>query len=80
LAARPKLSERLFAVLEEERAKGPVAHGWEDLTWTPERIKTLIGRRFHQTITLRPSRRCSVATGGATRCRRSRPWSATRRR
>lgn len=29
-AARPKLSEKLFAVLEEELAKGPVAHGWQD--------------------------------------------------
>lgn len=51
-AARPKLSERLFAVLEEELAKGPVAHGWEDQTWTLERIRTLIRRRFHKTITL----------------------------
>ncbi|WP_101385860.1 helix-turn-helix domain-containing protein [Streptomyces sp. TLI_146] len=26
-AVRPKLSEKLFAVLEEELAKGPLAHG-----------------------------------------------------
>ncbi|QCX82394.1 hypothetical protein C9F11_44080 (plasmid) [Streptomyces sp. YIM 121038] len=51
-AARPKLSEKLFAVLEEELAKGPLAHGWPDQTWTLERIKVLIGRRFHKTITL----------------------------
>ncbi|MFJ8827647.1 helix-turn-helix domain-containing protein [Streptomyces sp. NPDC102467] len=51
-AARPKLSEKLFAVPEEELAKGPLAHGWEDQTWTLERIKTLIGRRFHKTLTL----------------------------
>ncbi|GGP96659.1 hypothetical protein GCM10010278_87200 [Streptomyces melanogenes] len=51
-AARPKLSEKLFAVLEEELAKGPVAHGWEDQKWTLERIRTLIGRRFHKSITL----------------------------
>lgn len=31
-AARPKLSENLFAVLEEELAKVPVAHGWPDQT------------------------------------------------
>ncbi|MEU5001649.1 winged helix-turn-helix domain-containing protein [Streptomyces sp. NPDC021622] len=33
-------------------AKGPVAHGWKDRTWTLARTKTLIGRRFHQTLTL----------------------------
>ncbi|MFJ9915771.1 transposase [Actinacidiphila glaucinigra] len=48
----PKLSDRLFAVLEEELAKGPVAHGWPDQTWTLSRIKTLIGRRFHKSFTL----------------------------
>ena len=51
-AARPKLSEDLFAVLEQELAKGPVAHGWPDQTWTLERIRTLIGRRFHKSLTL----------------------------
>jgi transposase len=29
-ASRPKLSEALFAVLEQELAKGPAAHGWPD--------------------------------------------------
>ncbi|MCL7379765.1 helix-turn-helix domain-containing protein [Streptomyces sp. 35G-GA-8] len=33
-ASRPKLSEALFAVLEEELAKGPVAHGRPDQRWT----------------------------------------------
>jgi transposase len=32
--SRPKLSQALFAVLEQELAKGPVAHGWPDQTWT----------------------------------------------
>ncbi|MGW5259318.1 IS630 family transposase, partial [Streptomyces sp. NPDC004012] len=50
--ARPKLSEALFIVLEQELAKGPVAHGWPDQTWTLARIKTLIGRRFHKSMTL----------------------------
>jgi transposase len=50
--SRPKLSDALFAVLEEELARGPVAHGWPDQTWTLARIKTLIGRRFHKTMTL----------------------------
>ncbi|WP_455712273.1 IS630 family transposase [Streptomyces flaveolus] len=51
-ASRPKLSEALFAVLEEELSKGPVAHGWPDQRWTLARIKTLIGRRFHKSMTL----------------------------
>ncbi|WP_263303393.1 IS630 family transposase [Streptomyces sp. 135] len=50
--SRPKLSDALFAVLEEELAKGPVAHGWPDQRWTLARIKTLIGRRFHKSMTL----------------------------
>ena len=48
----PKLSEALFAVLQQELAKGPVVHGWPDQTWTLARIKTLIGRRFHKSKTL----------------------------
>jgi transposase len=51
-ASRPKLSEALFEVLEQELAEGPVAHGRPDQTWTPARIKTLIGRRFHKSMTL----------------------------
>jgi transposase len=51
-ASRPKLSEALFEVLEQELAKGPEAHGWPDQTWTLARIKTLIGRRFHKSMTL----------------------------
>ena len=50
--SRPKFSQALFAVLEQELAKGPVAHGWPDQTWTLSRIKTLIGRRFHTSMTL----------------------------
>ncbi|MEU0041385.1 winged helix-turn-helix domain-containing protein [Streptomyces sp. NPDC006333] len=49
---RPKLSEDLLGTLEEELAKGPVARGWPDQRWTLARIKTLIGRRFHKTMTL----------------------------
>ncbi|MFF3313591.1 winged helix-turn-helix domain-containing protein [Streptomyces sp. NPDC002952] len=50
--SRPKLSEALFSVLEQELVKGPVAHGWPDQTWTLSRIKTLLGRRFHKSMTL----------------------------
>ncbi|GGW87556.1 hypothetical protein GCM10010320_81260 [Streptomyces caelestis] len=42
----PLLSDELFTVLEQELAKGPVAHGWPDQTWTLSRIKALVGRRF----------------------------------
>lgn len=48
----PKLSDTLFGVLEAELAKGAVAHGWPDQTWTLARIKTVIGRRFHKSFTL----------------------------
>ncbi|MET7485420.1 winged helix-turn-helix domain-containing protein [Streptomyces sp. NPDC005538] len=51
-ASLPLLSDELFAVLEQELAKGPVAHGWPDQTWTLSRIKTLIGRRFHKSYTV----------------------------
>src|SRR3954471_21491294 len=47
-ASLPLLSDELFAALERELLKGPVAHGWPDQTWTLSRIKTLIGRRFHK--------------------------------
>jgi len=51
-ASLPLLSDELFAVLEAELDKGPVAHGWPDQTWTLARIKTLIGRRFHKIYTI----------------------------
>ncbi len=51
-ASLPLLNDELFAVLERELAKGPVAHGWPDQTRTLSRIKTLIGRRFHKSCTV----------------------------
>lgn len=51
-ASLPLLSDELFAVLEAELDKGPLAHGWPDQTWTLARIKTLIGRRFHKSYTI----------------------------
>ncbi|BFO19690.1 hypothetical protein SHKM778_60780 [Streptomyces sp. KM77-8] len=50
-ASLPMLSDELFAVLERELDKGPLAHGWPDQTWTLSRIRTLIGRRFHKSYT-----------------------------
>ncbi|MFH8371121.1 winged helix-turn-helix domain-containing protein [Streptomyces sp. NPDC018031] len=38
--------------LEEEPDRFPVSHGWLDPRWTPARIKALIGRRFHTSVTL----------------------------
>ncbi|MBK3559107.1 winged helix-turn-helix domain-containing protein [Streptomyces sp. MBT56] len=64
-ASRPKLSDALFAVLENELAKGSAAHGWPDQRWTLARIKTLIGRRFHKSMTL----------SGISQMLRRRGWS-----
>ncbi|MFB7596749.1 helix-turn-helix domain-containing protein [Streptomyces sp. NPDC056160] len=50
-ASLPLLSDELFAALERELARGPVAHGWPDQTWTLSRIKTLIGRRCRPILT-----------------------------
>lgn len=51
---RPRLSGEV---------KGPVALGWKGQKWALVRIRTLIGRRFHKSLTSRPSRRCCIATG-----------------
>ncbi|OEJ62593.1 transposase [Streptomyces agglomeratus] len=74
-ASRPKLSDALFAVLEEELAKGPVAHGWPDLRWTLARIKTLIGRRFHKSMTLKLNGKSPFLRAGGSVVRRSRTVS-----
>ncbi|WP_442814607.1 helix-turn-helix domain-containing protein [Streptomyces sp. NBC_01808] len=39
-------------MLEAEPAKGALAHGWPDQTWTLSRIKTFIGRRLHKSYTV----------------------------
>lgn len=70
----PRLSEKQFAQLETEPAKGPAAHGWEDQRWTPARIKTVIGRRFHLTYTIQGVRKLLVRNGWSCRVPpRSRP-------
>ncbi|KOV22188.1 transposase [Streptomyces sp. XY152] len=65
-AARPEPNGALFAVLEQEPAKGPVAHGRPDQAWTLARIKTLIGRRFHRTLTLSAIARMLRRHGGGS--------------
>lgn len=63
-ASRPRLSEKQFAQLEAELAKGPTAHGWEDQRWTLSRVKTVIGRRrFHLTYTIQGVRKLLVRNG-----------------
>ncbi len=62
-ASLPRLSEKQFAQLEAELAKGPAAHGWEDQRWTLGRIKTVIGRRFHLTYTIQGVRKLLVRNG-----------------
>ncbi|WP_420712620.1 IS630 family transposase [Streptomyces sp. PsTaAH-124] len=62
-ASLPRLSEKQFAQLEAELAKGPVAHGWEDQRWTLARVKTVIGRRFHLTYTIQGVRKLLIRNG-----------------
>ncbi|MEV6756683.1 winged helix-turn-helix domain-containing protein [Streptomyces sp. NPDC051214] len=42
----PKLSDERFAELEQELARGPAVHGWEDQRWTLARIRALILWKF----------------------------------
>ncbi|MBM7087333.1 helix-turn-helix domain-containing protein [Streptomyces sp. SID9913] len=62
-ASLPRPSEKQFAQLEAELAKGPAAHGWQDQRWPLSRIKTVIGRRFHLTCTLQGVRKLLVRNG-----------------
>ncbi|WP_435846203.1 IS630 family transposase [Streptomyces diacarni] len=62
-ASLPRLSEKQFAQLEAELAKGPAAHGWEDQSWTLSRVKTVIGRRFHLTYTNQGVRKLLARNG-----------------
>lgn len=62
-ASLPRLSEKQFAQLEAELARGPAAHGWEDQRWTLHRVKTVIGRRFHMTYTIQGVRKLLVRNG-----------------
>ncbi|WP_443064351.1 IS630 family transposase [Streptomyces sp. NBC_00525] len=62
-ASLPRLSEKQFAQLEAELAKGPAAHGWEDQRWSLSRVKTVIGRRFHLTYTIQGVRKLLVRNG-----------------
>src|SRR5262245_6010175 len=42
----PIVTDAQFAVLEEELAKGPAAHGFADQRWTLVRVQALILRRL----------------------------------
>ncbi|MDJ1136857.1 winged helix-turn-helix domain-containing protein [Streptomyces iconiensis] len=62
-ASSPRLSGARFAQLEGELAKGPPAHGRPDQRWTPARVKTLTGRRFHKSCTVQGVRKLLVRHG-----------------
>jgi hypothetical protein len=57
------MSENQFAQMEAELANDPSAHGWEDQCWTLNRVKTVIGRRFHLTYTVQGVRKLLVRNG-----------------
>jgi transposase len=49
----PVLSERLVQKLIAKLNDGPAAAGWaEDQRWTLARVRTLIGRMFHITVSI----------------------------
>jgi putative transposase len=49
----PVLSERLVQKLIAKLNEGPAAAGWaEDQRWTLARVRTLIGRMFHLTVSI----------------------------
>lgn len=62
---RPRLTDAQFAALERELVKGPVAHGWPGQRWILARVKTVIGRRFH----------CTVSIAGVWRLLKRHGWS-----
>lgn len=76
---RPRLSEKQIARLERELERGPLAHGWADQRWTLARIKTLIGRRFHKSMTLSAIARMLHRYGFSHQVPAAGPSSATRR-
>ncbi|MFF0746726.1 winged helix-turn-helix domain-containing protein [Streptomyces sp. NPDC004111] len=69
---RPRLTDAQFFVLAMELAKGPAAPGWKDQRWTPARVKTVIGRRFHLTVSIAGVWRLLTSHGW--------PWQAPARR
>jgi transposase len=50
---RPRLSDAQIARLERELECGPLVRGWADQRWTLARIRTLIGRLFHVSYTVK---------------------------
>ncbi|CAM5330188.1 hypothetical protein SALBM311S_07642 [Streptomyces alboniger] len=62
-ASFPRLSDKQFAQLEAELAKGPAAHRWEDQQWMLTRVTTVIGRRFHLTYTIQGVRKLLLRNG-----------------
>ncbi|MEU9211817.1 winged helix-turn-helix domain-containing protein [Streptomyces sp. NPDC048415] len=46
-----RLGPHLQAILAAWLDEGPAAHGWtDDQVWTASRVRTLIGRKFHNSV------------------------------
>ncbi|MEU9304743.1 winged helix-turn-helix domain-containing protein [Streptomyces sp. NPDC048269] len=71
-ANSPTISGVQFTVLEEELAKGPAAHGFEDQRWTLVRVQSVIRRRLRVSL--------SVATVWRLLKRHGWSWQAPSRR
>lgn len=79
-ASPPRLSEDQFVQLDAELDRGPMAHGWPDQRWTLTRVKTVIGRRFHQSYTIRrPAEPGFVLEGHALELDGSESWPTVSR-
>lgn len=68
-ASLPLLSHELFAVLEQEVAKGPVVHGWPDQTWTRHGSRRSSGTSCTRATPSKALPRCSSGMAEAARCR-----------
>ncbi|MGY3676400.1 transposase [Streptomyces sp. TE33382] len=51
-ANSPAITDAQFALLEEELAKGPAAHGFEDERWTLVRVQAVIRRRLRVSLSV----------------------------
>ncbi|MFI8280712.1 winged helix-turn-helix domain-containing protein [Streptomyces sp. NPDC085929] len=71
-ANSPTVTDAQFTMLEEELAKGPAAHGFEDQRWTLVRVQSVIRRRFRVSL--------SVATVWRLLKRHGWSWQAPSRR
>ncbi|MFH9675109.1 winged helix-turn-helix domain-containing protein [Streptomyces sp. NPDC017405] len=76
----PAAERRTVRCLGAGVGQGTRAQGWPDQTWTLSRIKTLIGRRFHERYTVRGLATLLKRHDWSCRSRPSGPTSAPGRR